>query len=234
MVGSVLSARPILSTIEAISDAAGAPARLLLIDREESTARNLAEPLQARLLANSALVEARSGRQAIEVLRSSEFDIVLADLDSLADLSAKTDEAVSRVARFAAGALVLVFLDAASVSTAMGIMRAGAHECVAKPVSGEALALKIGALALRLGRPRALGVEGQEMIAQSRTEGQPAVQAMEIPPVLPMWRQEQKIIEDAIRTFAGNIALAAAALELSPSTIYRKRQAWAEMDLKSA
>ena len=28
--------------------------------------------------------------------------------------------------------------------------------------------------------------------------------------------------------------LAAAALELSPSTIYRKRQAWADMELKRA
>jgi two-component system repressor protein LuxO len=50
--------------------------------------------------------------------------------------------------------------------------------------------------------------------------------------VLPMWRQEQRIIESAIQSFAGNIALAAAALELSPSTIYRKRQAWAEIDGK--
>jgi DNA-binding NtrC family response regulator len=47
--------------------------------------------------------------------------------------------------------------------------------------------------------------------------------------VLPMWQQEQRIIEEAIASFSGNIALAAAALELSPSTIYRKRQAWAEM-----
>src|SRR5690606_19943005 len=39
--------------------------------------------------------------------------------------------------------------------------------------------------------------------------------------VLPLWQQEQRIIEDAIQTFSGNIALAAAALELSPSTIYR-------------
>jgi two-component system repressor protein LuxO len=44
-----------------------------------------------------------------------------------------------------------------------------------------------------------------------------------------MWQQEQRIIEEAIASFSGNIALAAAALELSPSTIYRKRQAWAEM-----
>jgi DNA-binding NtrC family response regulator len=52
------------------------------------------------------------------------------------------------------------------------------------------------------------------------------------PMVLPMWQQEQRIIEEAIESFAGNIALAAAALELSPSTIYRKRQAWAELEGK--
>ncbi|MCW5723109.1 MAG: sigma-54-dependent Fis family transcriptional regulator, partial [Devosia sp.] len=47
--------------------------------------------------------------------------------------------------------------------------------------------------------------------------------------ILPMWQQEQKIIEDAIAAFGGNISMAAAALEISPSTIYRKRQGWAEM-----
>ncbi len=137
---------------------------------------------------------------------------------------------MSRIARLAPDALMLVFLDASSVSAALGTMRAGAHDCVAKPVSGEALALKIGALALRLGRPRALGVETGEMIgqAQANVHPLPAVEA----PILPMWRQEQRIIEEAIRIFAGNVTLAAAALELSPSTIYRKRQAWAEIDGK--
>jgi two-component system repressor protein LuxO len=47
--------------------------------------------------------------------------------------------------------------------------------------------------------------------------------------VLPMWQQEQRIIEDAVAIYGGNISLAAAALEISPSTIYRKRQSWAEM-----
>src|SRR5690606_1135205 len=47
--------------------------------------------------------------------------------------------------------------------------------------------------------------------------------------ILPMWQKEQKIIEDAIAAFSGNISMAAAALEISPSTIYRKRQSWAEM-----
>ena len=75
-----------------------------------------------------------------------------------------------------------------------------------------------------------------EMVAaadiESRSFAPPPVAEAPAPrrtTVLPMWQQEQRIIEDAILSFNGNIALAAAALELSPSTIYRKRQAWAEM-----
>ena len=44
----------------------------------------------------------------------------------------------------------------------------------------------------------------------------------------PFWEQERSIIESAVGAFSGNIARAAAALEISPSTIYRKRQAWLE------
>lgn len=42
----------------------------------------------------------------------------------------------------------------------------------------------------------------------------------------PLWAQERRIIEDALDAFDGNISMAAAALEISPSTIYRKRQSW--------
>ena len=44
----------------------------------------------------------------------------------------------------------------------------------------------------------------------------------------PLWAQERRIIETALTAFDGNIAKAAAALEISPSTIYRKRQSWNE------
>ena len=44
----------------------------------------------------------------------------------------------------------------------------------------------------------------------------------------PYWRQERRIIETAVSACGGNIARAAAALELSPSTLYRKRLSWAE------
>lgn len=46
-------------------------------------------------------------------------------------------------------------------------------------------------------------------------------------PVLPLWRHERLIIERAIEHFAGDVYAAAAALEVSPSTIYRKRGEWA-------
>ena len=47
------------------------------------------------------------------------------------------------------------------------------------------------------------------------------------PGVRPFWMAERDIIEAAIAAFAGNIGRAAAALEISPSTIYRKRDGWA-------
>lgn len=44
----------------------------------------------------------------------------------------------------------------------------------------------------------------------------------------PFWQQERTIIESTIQHFHGNVSRAAAALEISPSTIYRKRQSWDE------
>jgi two-component system repressor protein LuxO len=48
------------------------------------------------------------------------------------------------------------------------------------------------------------------------------------PSIDPYWRQEQRIIEAALEAFGGNTQKAASALEISPSTIYRKRQAWTQ------
>jgi two-component system repressor protein LuxO len=46
------------------------------------------------------------------------------------------------------------------------------------------------------------------------------------PSIAPFWVQEKRIIEDAIRQYGGHVGRAAVALELSPSTIYRKKQLW--------
>jgi two-component system repressor protein LuxO len=45
--------------------------------------------------------------------------------------------------------------------------------------------------------------------------------------VVPLWMIEKRAIEQAIAMCEGNIPKAAELLRISPSTIYRKRQAWA-------
>ena len=69
------------------------------------------------------------------------------------------------------------------------------------------------------GRPNAV-------IDLSRERSRVSVPSRPFGAIAPLWAQERKIIEDALAAFAGNIAMAAAALEISPSTIYRKRQSW--------
>ena len=44
--------------------------------------------------------------------------------------------------------------------------------------------------------------------------------------IVPLWLQEKYIIESAIDKCKGNIPKAAVLLEISPSTIYRKKQSW--------
>ena len=47
--------------------------------------------------------------------------------------------------------------------------------------------------------------------------------------VTPLWLVEKKAIEAAIVFCDGNIPKAAALLDVSPSTIYRKKQTWDEL-----
>lgn len=54
-----------------------------------------------------------------------------------------------------------------------------------------------------------------------------AMEAEPIPPTIrPMWQVERDAIQQAIDYCDGNVLNAAMLLELSPSTIYRKKQAW--------
>ena len=53
------------------------------------------------------------------------------------------------------------------------------------------------------------------------------------PSIDPYWLQEQRIIEEALKAFDGNAQKAAAALEIAPSTIYRKMQSWVQEQLST-
>lgn len=140
----------------------GAPhGRLLLIEGDEPHARLVAETLGQSLGASMRIAVAAGGRQAAELLRETGFDIVLADLSSLRDICERSDDAVARLVRLADGALFVAVSDGASVSAAVGAMRAGAHDYVVKPLNGPAMATRIGELAQRHGKGRALSLEKQ-------------------------------------------------------------------------
>ena len=49
--------------------------------------------------------------------------------------------------------------------------------------------------------------------------------------IKPLWKSEKDTIEQAIHAFDGNIPRAAAALEVSPSTLYRKIQSWKKISI---
>jgi len=132
---------------------------LLLIERDASSARQLATTLAEGLISVPQMTAVCGGREAVDLLRGADFDVIIADLVSLADLAERTEDAVSRLVKLAQGALVLVLSDGSSVSAAVAAMRAGAHDYVAKPVSGAALAARIGELAERHGKTRAIAIE---------------------------------------------------------------------------
>ena len=67
-----------------------------------------------------------------------------------------------------------------------------------------------------------------EPAAGPRTLGQGAYGAHDSHDIRPLWMVEKETIEAAIARCGGNVPRAAAFLGISPSTIYRKRQNWAE------
>jgi len=209
------------------------PARLLVIDTRRTLGLRLVPSLADELPMVPVVVDVTTGRAAIELMRSTPFDAVVADLDAISDLAPAPDERISRLARASSGALILILSEDAGISISLAAMRAGAHDCIGKAIDGVSLTRLIGELARRHGKTRCITKSTAQPEAAAASEPMPEIPSMH-DLVMPMWRQEQRIIEDAIRQFAGNIALAAAALELSPSTIYRKRQAWAEMDKRGA
>jgi DNA-binding NtrC family response regulator len=253
---------------------ADAVARVVFVDADSERAQLLTKAISGCLLHEPAVVMVGNGREAVDVLRGGPFDIAIVDLMTLADLGATPEDSIPRLVKVGHEALIVALSHDASVSAAVGVMRAGAHDCIATSVTPAALASRISQLAARHGKghlfgadaplrqtldniaelarasSQALGIgvviggSGEQQLQQLSRRlsalfengageahaGSAVTSGPNI--VLPMWQQEQRIIEQAIASFAGNVGMAAQALELSPSTIYRKRQAWAEMETR--
>lgn len=132
--------------------------------------------------------------------------IILADFRTIGDADAIT----TLRARF--GVPIIVLSDRPSMASAVQAMRAGACDFFPKPASVSAITERIN------------GLLAQSAVHSNRIDLAPGV-----PPLItPFWEQERDIIETALDACNGNISRAAAALQISPSTIYRKKQTWDE------
>lgn len=214
---------------------ADAIARILLHDSDTDNRAQISADLKSAAKSGSRIVTAENGRQANALLRGQTYDLVLLDLDDIDDIGLPREEAMPRLVRMAGAALVIFLSKNVSVSMSVAAMQAGAHDLMAKPVAADRLISRIQNLGRRHGLATSFcGLtyrdETPPLPANTpATSVQPAMFPRREPQILPMWQQEQRIIEDAITKFSGNIAQAAAALEISPSTIYRKRQIWEQM-----
>ncbi|WP_346328632.1 sigma-54 dependent transcriptional regulator [Iodidimonas sp. SYSU 1G8] len=74
--------------------------------------------------------------------------------------------------------------------------------------------------------PQDLGIAAPAKDAEFAIPQTPVPSISSDPPIVPLWQVEKEAIERAIAHWDGNINKAAAALEISPSTIYRKMERW--------
>ena len=208
--------------LPAASSDAGMPLRLLCVGGRSADAAGMA--VSSALAGRSRTARAESSRAALAFLGGEAFDLLLCSLETLGDKTEERDAAVGRLARAAGGALLMAVTSGDSVSAAVSAMRAGAHGCVRFDLAPADLLARLRSLAAQIGRGGPLAGTSAATPPHTGSLPMPAIERR----VVPMWRQEQRIIEDTIALFSGNIAMAAAALEISPSTIYRKRQGWAD------
>ncbi len=217
---------------------------LLILEGKSSSARLNSKQIANYFDAESKIVKLNDYHAALNLLRTNRFDVLLVDID---DIEGK--DILSRLCHLANEALVIALSDGTSVSLALNAMSAGAHDHIAKPLDLDDFALRLEELSSIYGKLNhifkpniaksdLIGVranEDKKYCTQTKLEFTSAlntkpknIKSENIKPenIKPMWQQEQKIIEDAIVFFNGNISRAAKALEISPSTIYRKKQHW--------
>ena len=71
-----------------------------------------------------------------------------------------------------------------------------------------------------------MSIPSQQSISESISTTEEQVTAPKDVTIRPMWIVERETIQQAIDYCDGNVLNAAVLLELSPSTVYRKKQAW--------
>lgn len=133
----------------------GALVRLLIIDADKEQMRADQAAIAAHWGKRAESVGCESAQSAAHLLRMSRFDVVVADCSTIAQAGGLTS-GFARLADLAGSALILAASDTSSVSVAVEAMRSGAHEMIARPLSGTALAAQLDELGRRHGKARAM------------------------------------------------------------------------------
>ena len=178
------------------------PSPLYLIESDSSVDQNFIDQLGTKI--ELPIVQFSSLKA---VLGTDIPSIILADMKTIGD----ADAIDTLTARFMAP--VIILSGRHSMASAVTAMRAGACDFFPKPASVDAISERIN------------GLLAQQTIVTNQT----AAMHNRSNAIMPFWEQERDIIETALDVCKGNISRAAAVLQISPSTIYRKKQSWEEL-----
>jgi DNA-binding NtrC family response regulator len=184
---------------------------LLLIEDTPSMARVYLEylkrgPFRAR--------HCMTGQEALDDIARSPTDAVLLDL-RLPDMDGLDVLKHIRAREFQV-AVVVITADG-SLNRAVEAMREGALDFLVKPFNADRLLITLGNVLER----RRLNSMVESLSSHAGPENGSEI--------LPLHVTERNAIEQAIRACNGNVVRAAALLEISASTIYRKLAHWQEV-----
>lgn len=186
---------------------------VLLIEDTPSMARVYLEylkrgPFRAR--------HCMTGQEALDDIAVNPTDAVLLDL-RLPDMDGLDVLKHIRAREFQV-AVVVITADG-SLNRAVEAMREGALDFLVKPFNADRLLITLGNVLER----RRLNSMVESLSSHAGAENGGA------PQILPLHVTERNAIEQAIRACDGNVVRAAALLEISASTIYRKLAHWQEV-----
>ena len=182
---------------------------VLLIEDTPSMARVYLEylkrgPFRAR--------HCMTGQEALADIAHNPTDAVLLDL-RLPDMDGL--DVLKRIRTHDFPPAVVVITADGSLNRAVEAMREGALDFLVKPFNADRLLITLGNVLER----RRLNSMIESLSGQADGE----------PKVLPLHVTERNAIEQAIRACDGNVVRAAALLEISASTIYRKLAHWQDV-----
>jgi DNA-binding NtrC family response regulator len=184
---------------------------VLLIEDTPSMARVYLEylkrgPFRAR--------HCMTGQEALDDIARSPTDAVLLDL-RLPDMDGL--DVLKHIRAFQV-AVVVITADG-SLNRAVEAMREGALDFLVKPFNADRLLITLGNV-LERRRLNSMIESLSSHAGGNGGNGTPAIQPLHV--------TERTAIEQAIRACDGNVVRAAALLEISASTIYRKLAHWHE------